>query len=673
MLSPLFLIVALATDPAPAVHRVSIDIRGALALVEVERSLPAVGDPGVERVLDLALPPGAALAGAEVAADGRGRLRLQSAGDATQAREEHARALLVVGASGTHLPLEDGTDYRLHLGIGAGARTLVHYRYTAPLACRRGRFVLAVPGSLEPEPVPAEVTVRAPGVRVADLQVGGTPVRPGSRSQAPARAPWELSFTIAGRAGEGHLLASVGSGATTAGRTMAVGLCGGSEDDGTARPGPERLLLLMDRSRSVGPAGIVLERDLARALLEALPPSVRFNAIFFDRRVAPLFALPRAATTEALTALAEETGPGQLQNGTDLPRALRMAAEMARGERTRTWIAVITDGALPEEQTPATVLAAAADLPAETRTLVLLVRPGGDEPAAPAAQAALRALPARFGGVLRTADPADLRAAAVQAAAAMRRGGDLFALALAPAGQAPVEAVPMLTRGRGEAQLVRWPAGHLPVSASVRLEGAPRSLPLHAAPVAASWMAPLAAGKRPAWQGEGPRMAAWIEPAAEPETAADETARGQMDRGVVRNALSLAYLPRARACYLSRPVRTAADQELRGRLRLELTLERGEMLEAVVRGSTLGRPEIETCLREAAFGIEIPRPLHRDAPVVAAMNLQFQPHTTSAAPDASPVDREIDLIIGPVGPSDPLDLLAAPAASGKEGPGSRNP
>jgi hypothetical protein len=671
MLSPLFLLVALATDPAPAVHRVSIEIRGALALVEVERSLAAVGDPAVERVLDLALPPGAALAGAEVAADGRGRLRLQSAANATQAREEHGRALLVVGASGTRLPLEDGTDYRLHLGVGAGGRALVHYRYTAPLACRRGRFVLAVPGSLEPEPVPAEVTIRAPGVRVADLQVGGSPVRPGSRSQAPARAAWELSFTIAGKPGDGHLLASVGGGATTAGRTMAVGLCGASEDTAAARPGPERLLLLVDRSRSVGPAGIVLERDLARALLEALPPSVRFNAIFFDRRVAPLFALPRAATTEALTALGEETGPGQLQNGTDLPRALRLAAEMARGERTRTWIAVISDGALPEEQTPATVLAA-ADLPADTRTLVLLVRPGGDEPAGPAAQAALRALPAHFGGVLRTADPADLRATAVEAVAAMRRGGDLFSIALAAPGQGAVEALPMLPRGGGEAQLVRWPGGRVPVSASVRLEGAARSLPLHAGPVAASWMAPLATGKRPAWQGEGPRLAAWIEPAAEPQTA-DETARGQMDRGVVRNALSLAYLPRARACYLSRPVRTAADQELRGRLRLELTLERGEMLEAVVRGSTLGRPEIEACLREAAFGIEIPRPLHRDAPVVAAMNLQFQPHTATAPPDASPVDREIDLIIGPVGPSDPLDLLAAPAASGKDGPGSRNP
>jgi hypothetical protein len=113
-------------------------------------------------------------------------------------------------------------------------------------------------------------------------------------------------------------------------------------------------------------------------------------------------------------------------------------------------------------------------------------------------------------------------------------------------------------------------------------------------------------------------------------------------------------------------VRTAADFELRGRLRLELTLERGEMLGAVVRSSTLGRPDIEACLRDAAFGVEVPRPLHRDAPVVAALNLQFQPRTPSGGPpDASPLDREIDLIVGPPVGADPLDLLASPTDSAK--------
>jgi hypothetical protein len=87
-----------------------------------------------------------------------------------------------------------------------------------------------------------------------------------------------------------------------------------------------------------------------------------------------------------------------------------------------------------------------------------------------------------------------------------------------------------------------------------------------------------------------------------------------MDREVVRQALSLAYLPRARACYLSRSVKNLTDRDLRGRIRLELGLERGELADATVRKSTLDRPEIETCLRDAAFGVEIPRAMRNDAP-----------------------------------------------------------
>jgi hypothetical protein len=86
------------------------------------------------------------------------------------------------------------------------------------------------------------------------------------------------------------------------------------------------------------------------------------------------------------------------------------------------------------------------------------------------------------------------------------------------------------------------------------------------------------------------------------------------------------------------------------------------MVEAVVRRSTLNRPEIEACLREAAFGVEIPRPLHRDAPVVAALNLIFQPRTPPpGSQDASAFSKEIDLLLGPIHfPGDPRELLDDP-------------
>jgi hypothetical protein len=131
--------------------------------------------------------------------------------------------------------------------------------------------------------------------------------------------------------------------------------------------------------------------------------------------------------------------------------------------------------------------------------------------------------------------------------------------------------------------------------------------------------------------------------------ASDGVVRGRMDPSVLRNALSLAFIPRARACYLSRRVAKAGDATLRGRMKLELTIERGELHDAVVRSSTLGNPEIENCVRSAAWAIEYPRPEHRDAPTIANLNLVFQPRTPlEVPPDASPVDREIELILGPL-------------------------
>ena len=122
-----------------------------------------------------------------------------------------------------------------------------------------------------------------------------------------------------------------------------------------------------------------------------------------------------------------------------------------------------------------------------------------------------------------------------------------------------------------------------------------------------------------------------------------------MDPTVLRNALSLAFMPRARACYLARKVAKAGDAYLRGRMKLELSIERGELHDAVVRSSTLGHPDIENCVRRAAWAVEYPRPEHRDAPTTANLNLVFQPRTAQEIPpDASPLDREIELILGPL-------------------------
>jgi hypothetical protein len=81
---------------------------------------------------------------------------------------------------------------------------------------------------------------------------------------------------------------------------------------------------------------------------------------------------------------------------------------------------------------------------------------------------------------------------------------------------------------------------------------------------------------------------------------------------------------------------------------MAIDLVRGEVMGAHVESSTLGRPAIEGCLREAAFALEVPRAYRNDAPVTAIVNLVFRPRTPEkrhTAEDTYPVGAEIDLVL----------------------------
>jgi hypothetical protein len=233
----------------------------------------------------------------------------------------------------------------------------------------------------------------------------------------------------------------------------------------------------------------------------------------------------------------------------------------------------------------------------------------------------------------------------------MARGGDWLDVRLESGKLAEV-----LSPGLG-ASIVRNEPARLPKERRVRVtaRGPDGEVRLETMPAQAKreWLDPLleaVTGKRRAWAGANANMAIAILPApASASNPSDGVVRGRMDPTVLRNALSLAFMPRARACYLSRKVAKAGDAYLRGRMKLELGIERGELHDAVVRGSTLGNPGIEDCVRRAAWAVEYPRPEHRDAPTTANLNLVFQPRTAQETPpDASPMDREIELILGPL-------------------------
>ena len=687
---PLFILLASPQSPEPPLHKVEVRIAGPLAMVEVWRTVEAntriAGDRQQGTFLDLGLPEGAALLDWEVV-DRAGRTRLAPQTE-VQVSAGLVAALKLRRLSMPVAPVEEGTDYRIHITpIADGEKAVLHYRYSTVVGCTSGRLVLRMPENLEENPVPAEVTVTiAPlpdGLALAEGSLASRPadIRSGARrlvmrGTAPARAAWEIAWRYAKTPGSfpGQVLAAAARVSrldVTSGRPRAVpqyelaGLA--CRDEVASRSEvPARVLLLVDRSRSMGPGGVSAERALVRGLIEALPPSVPFNAIPFGVEATPVFALPRMPTREALEVFATAADPNRLENGTDVVAALARARSMldAGGDdgAGRTWVVLLTDGALPASQNAERMQKALAGASERNlKVLVLLVRQMGDDEVPASAIAEYARFVRKFGGLVRVIPPGNAGDAASGILAAMARGGDLLDVRLESGKMAEV-----LSPGHGASSVFIEPA-RLPRERRVRFSarGFDAEVRAEMTPAQAQreWLDPLleaASGKRRAWSGVNASMVIAVLPASvATRKTSDGVVRGRMDPTVLRNALSLAFMPRARACYLSRRVAKIGDATLHGRMKLELTIERGELHDAVVRNSTLGNLEIENCVRGAAWAVEYPRPEHRDAPTTANLNLVFQPRTPAETPrDASPMDREIELILGPLTfPADFKDLI----------------
>jgi hypothetical protein len=678
--SQLFLILlAVAGPPKPAapVHKIDVRIAGPLAMVEVWRTVEAtprtVETRQVESTLDLNLPTGAVLVDWEVLEHAEhARLTPQTEG---QVSAGLAAVLKMRQLSPSTAPADEGTDYRIHVTpLVEGPTPIVHYRYSVPVACSDGKLQLHMPESLEENPIPAEVTLtlepHPDGFPLVQASLAGKPaeLRSGKgrvvvRGLSPARTAWDISWTYAtSGAFPGPVLVAAAPVKKVSGKqdahvaTVALACSGPPSTKTSDATGgvPGSVMLLVDRSRSVGQGGLSEERLMARALIEALPPSVPFNAILFGDTAAPLFPLPRMPTREALEAFSAAADPNRLEKTTDLVAALSRAHAMGATDAS-SWTVLVTDGALPAGQTSERMLKAlSGKTEAHAKIVVLLVRQRGDDGVPGAVLSEYAKLVAKFGGLIRDVPSGSADETARAVIAAMRAGGDWFDLHVGDAKLADV-----LAAGQSTTSAFVRPGR---IQHKVRFAG--RGIAgghistIHAdvgvATVKDEWLGVLTNqvskdNQRRAFAGATSRVAVAVLPAIPAPRTTDEIVHGRLDETVLRNALSLAFMPRARACYVSRRVATANDAYLRGRIRLELTIERGELHDAVVRKSTLKNPDIETCVRNAAWAVEFPRPEHRDALTVANLNLVFRPHTPEERrPDASPLDREIELILGPL-------------------------
>ncbi|MEO5768834.1 MAG: VWA domain-containing protein [Polyangia bacterium] len=728
--------------PTSPRQMMTIDIRGAVAHVAVTRVLfcganregsplrraasqRAGEGPGSEVVLDIALPPRAALLQVGLATatpaksataaksdrpDDPGvpgfRARRLQVMPPARARDGYLEALRGLGLSPAEVAFDDEARLRMRIACFGSLRNeyvTLRYDYSILLELKIGVGRLDFPPAAELSPPPTRVDVQVgwgwPS-QVAEVfiggashpQVAGVVVR--ATETVSTRSAWTVSVIPRAVASDGAQAPRLTSLASFAGnRAVPAGSAAGGlvayavgAGPGPRQALPERVLFLMDRSRSVGPGGLAVERDAARKLLEAMPPSTRFNVLFFDRTQKVLFPLPRAATLEAIAALDDEMVPAQMANGTDLVAALRQAGELMRRSSTdfapRCLLVVVTDGAVGEPMAATDLAAVVGKVPGvELMAAAISVRANDDAAVPLPERRVLRSLVASapLGGVERQVRAADLGDAVPALLDTLRGRGDLYGLAIHAGddvgrrahskadarGSAkamdsatrqheagtPITEVLESSTGVAGVLALGQAAGAAGRNVTISYRGLPRALPLRPVPVESTWIQPLYAPA--AAEGRllvGPGLAALAEPVIRPRPtlpAEEVPPSGYMERSVVRDALSLAFTPRARACYLSRTAPTAAERDLAGRVRVAMDLVRGEVADVRVGVSTLGHPGIENCLREAAYAIEVPRAYRNDEPVTAVLNLVFRPRTKSGATENPNLSREIDLIIEP--------------------------
>lgn len=691
-----------AAPPRPA-QVVQIQVRGAAALVTVTRTLPGSATAGAARedVLDLALPHEARLVDVEVDTGG-GHFEAPTRAPDTRARDGYLEAARAMGVTTRALPYDDDTTTRIRVTSKQqkpNRPTTIRYRFSTLLHIAGRRAELTFPASPEASPVPTRVTVHADaGQDVADISIAGAahPIARGgpvtaTEAEVSTGHRWlvslDLGREVPGGATAAPTATTNGAGsiaprpASPSPRLTALAARGPIAPAGTGtriacavgltpappQPLPERVLFLIDRSRSVGPGGLELERDVARRILMALPPSTEFNALFFDRTQTRLFPLTRSATRQALGALEDEMVPARLANGTDLRGALRAAGDVLRREAAafgpRALVVILTDGAVGRLAPPsASTTGRAPDAVdplgphpgVDLMLAALSVRSNDDRAVSADERRGLRqiAAGARLGAVERALRASDLDDAVPAALDALRTGGDVFSVRLGTR-DAGKTVAGSIGPGDGAAAVVSLdgkPTQLVNASMTVLSGAETRGVPVRMVTVEPRWLP--SPHEEPAGNNTrvliGPAVAVLVERVTHPEAADDAAGpSGYLERSVVRDALSLAFTPRARACYLTRTGSTPADHKLSGRVRLALDLVRGEVGAARVESSTLGHPVIETCLREAAFALEIPRAYRNDEPVTAVLNLVFRPHTPErpSAPQDPGVSREIDLLV----------------------------
>jgi hypothetical protein len=563
------------------------------------------------------------------------------------------------------------TRYELRLyPVPAGKSVRTAMRILVPTAYQDDRLLVRLPARGERATLAREqasLSFRSgAGLRgLDDARVGGRPVRAGEGRAGAAIGLERGALTVEAKPRWGvptSALVQTASAALDGGAGLvALAIAAPAAVTRPSAPAaPDRVIVLLDRSRSLGEAGRAASERAVAAVLAAAPRA-RVEVVTYARTAAGVLGAlaPNGEATRAAIVRALAGRP--LAAGGDLGAALELAADRLASSSGDAAIVVIGDGILPDELDEREAIARLGRATLEHARVVSIVLVPDGAPLPALAGGALDGLAAASGGALHLVRHGD-RAGLDRAAALVDRSLDLAliddgtsrGLAL-PSTLAPGEGGLALGWYDGKAPDLELTLGGVaarpPVARPTLAAPATQLVLAHAQPsellgptpptdasdealrerlVAAATRAGvvspqtalvahasgdgfgkdrLALARR--WGGRAYRRIGWPgEPTLPPPTLAGGRssgaqtigAAGALDRVLVDDLLNRQLLPRARRCYAAGRQRVRG---MEGRVFLTLELARGEVLTARVDGQ-IGEPTLRGCLVDAGYALTVP-------------------------------------------------------------------
>ena len=318
---------------------IAVDLRGAVANVEVTQR---IANSGLEELASLhrfSLPRGAAITGFSVKGQG------SAVPVAAAFRSELVESPAVLGADPALLRKVGDDEYEiLTQPFAPGNELTLVTRYSTLASPRSSALRLVLPGRVAAAKLATcKGTVRAtpgPGAAVTAIRIDNATV--GNRAAAPFTLTTkdvaiEVELAVAGNAPVVWQQSQALPDGTTA---TLVTVMGPLVKAAAAR----KVVLLVDISRSMDLVGRPNVVKVIKALGSALPAGSEIEAILFDRTATRVFNDLRPANAENLAAIEKALARRGAVNGSDLTAAFAAAKQVVANVRGQPMIVAITDG-----------------------------------------------------------------------------------------------------------------------------------------------------------------------------------------------------------------------------------------------------------------------------------------------------------------------------------------